>query len=122
MSGVQTKFRSLHHLAFIRKDEYTGFILPAKLTQPIQEAVDAGYWQLYRYNPELKKQGKNPFTLDSGEPKTSFRDFIMGQIRYSSLAKEFPAISEKLFEMTEEDAMQKLATYKQLAAMDEALV
>ena len=93
-----------------------------KSQRNIQEAVDAGYWQLYRYNPELKKQGKNPFTLDSGEPKTSFRDFIMGQIRYSSLAKEFPAISEKLFEMTEEDAMQKLATYKKLAAMDEALV
>ncbi len=88
----------------------------------IKDAVDSGYWQLYRYNPDLKKQGKNPFILDSGEPTTSFRDFIMGQIRYSSLAKEFPTISEKLFEMTEEDARKKLETYKKLAAMDEALV
>ena len=88
----------------------------------IKDAVDSGYWNLYRYNPDLKKQGKNPFILDSGEPTTSFRDFIMGQIRYSSLAKEFPSISEKLFEMTEEDAKKKLETYKKLAAMDEALL
>ncbi len=88
----------------------------------IKDAVDSGYWQLYRYNPDLKKEGKNPFILDSGEPTTSFRDFIMGQIRYSSLAKEFPSISEKLFEMTEEDAHKKLETYKKLAAMDSALV
>ena len=67
----------------------------------IKEAVDSGYWQLYRYNPELKKQGKNPFILDSGEPTMDFREFIMGQIRYSSLAKEFPQVAEKLFEMTE---------------------
>ena len=93
-----------------------------KSQQNIKDAVDSGYWQLYRYNPDLKKRGKNPFTLDSGEPTTSFRDFIMGQIRYSSLAKEFPSISEKLFEMTENDAKQKLETYKKLAAMDEALV
>ncbi len=88
----------------------------------IKDAVDSGYWNLYRYNPDLKKQGKNPFILDSGDPTMSFRDFIMGQIRYSSLAKEFPSISEKLFEMTENDAKKKLETYKKLAAMDEALL
>ena len=93
-----------------------------KSQENIKDAVDAGYWQLYRYNPELKKKGRNPFQLDSGEPTTSFRDFIMGQIRYSSLAKEFPSIAEKLFEMTEEDAMAKLKTYKDLAAMDHALL
>ena len=93
-----------------------------KSQRNIQEAVDSGYWNLYRYNPDRKKQGKNPFILDSGEPKTSFRDFIMGQIRYSSLAKEFPSVAEKLFEMTEEDAKKKLETYKKLAAMDEALL
>ena len=87
----------------------------------IKDAVDSGYWQLYRYNPNLKKRGKNPFILDSGDPQTSFRDFIMGQIRYSSLSKEFPSVAEKLFEMTEHDAAQKLQTYKKLAAMDEAI-
>ena len=93
-----------------------------KSQENIKDAVDAGYWQLYRYNPELKKKGRNPFQLDSGEPTTSFRDFIMGQIRYSSLAKEFPSIAEKLFEMTEENARTKLNTYKDLAAMDHALL
>lgn len=88
----------------------------------IKEAVDSGYWQLYRYNPELKKQGKNPFILDSGEPTMDFREFIMGQIRYSSLAKEFPQVAEKLFEMTEENAKSKRTTYEKLAAMDQALL
>ncbi|MBR0516853.1 MAG: pyruvate:ferredoxin (flavodoxin) oxidoreductase, partial [Firmicutes bacterium] len=53
-------------------------------------AVECGYWQLYRYNPQLKAEGKNPFTLDSKEPTGSFRDFIMDQVRYASLKSEFP--------------------------------
>lgn len=88
-----------------------------KSQENIKDAVEAGYWHLYRYNPELKKSGKNPFTLDSGEPTASFRDFIMGQIRYSSLAKEFPSVAGKLFEMTEEDAREKYETYKKMAEM-----
>lgn len=88
-----------------------------KSQENIKDAVEAGYWHLYRYNPELKKSGKNPFTLDSGEPTASFRDFIMGQIRYSSLAKEFPSVADKLFEMTEEDAREKYETYKKMAEM-----
>ena len=93
-----------------------------KSQENIKDAVESGYWQLFRYNPQLKKQGKNPFILDSGEPTMSFRDYIMGQIRYSSLAKEFPQVAEKLFEMTEENARAKRATYEDLAAMDHALV
>ena len=92
-----------------------------KSQQNIKDAVDSGYWHLYRYNPELKKEGKNPFKLDSKEPTGSFQDFIMGQIRYSSLAKEFPGVADKLFALTEEDAHQKYETYKALAEQDKAL-
>ncbi len=89
--------------------------------QNIKDAVDSGYWHLYRYNPELKKAGKNPFKLDSKEPTGSFRDFIMGQIRYSSLAKEFPGVADKLFALTEEDAHQKYETYKALSEQENIL-
>ena len=86
-----------------------------KSQENIKDAVEAGYWHLYRYNPELKAKGKNPFILDSKEPNASFKDFIMGQVRYSSLAKEFPEIADKLFTMTEEDAKERYDGYKQLA-------
>ena len=86
-----------------------------KSQENISDAVKSGYWNLYRYNPELKAKGKNPFSLDSGEPDGSFRDFINGQIRYSSLIKEFPDIADKLFAITEENAMEKYNTYKELA-------
>ena len=81
----------------------------------IKEAVEAGYWHLYRYNPELKKKGRNPFILDSKEPTKPFRDFIMGQNRYASLAKEFPQSADKLFAMTEADAREKYENYKKLS-------
>ena len=80
----------------------------------MDEAVKAGYWHLYRYNPELKEQGKNPFSLDSKEPQGSFRDFIMDQVRYSAIAKQFPEQAEELFQMTEEHARQKYAELKKL--------
>jgi pyruvate-ferredoxin/flavodoxin oxidoreductase len=80
-----------------------------------KQAVDAGYWHLYRYNPQLKKQDKNPFTLDSREPRESFRDFLMGEIRYSSLMKTFPDIAERLFKEAEEEAKEKYQTYKRMA-------
>ena len=93
-----------------------------KSQENIKDAVESGYWHLYRYNPELKKQGKNPFMLDSKEPTASFKDFIMDQVRYSSLAKEFPDIADKLFAMTEEEAKEKYNTYKELAERDKALL
>jgi pyruvate-ferredoxin/flavodoxin oxidoreductase len=86
-----------------------------KAQENIKDAVDAGYWHLYRFNPELKKEGKNPFTLDSKAPTTSFRDFILGQVRYSSLAQEFPEVADKLFEMSEENAKDRYDSYKRLA-------
>ncbi len=80
-----------------------------------KEAVDAGYWHLYRFNPELKKQGKNPFVLDSKEPTKSFRDFLMSEVRYSSLTKTFPEVADDLFKKSEEDAKERYQNYKRLA-------
>ncbi len=80
-----------------------------------KQAVDAGYWHLYRHNPELKKEGKNPFILDSKEPKESFRGFLDGQVRYSSLVGSFPEVAEELFTKAEEIAKKKYETYKKMA-------
>ena len=80
-----------------------------------KEAVEAGYWHLYRYNPELKEEGKNPFTLDSRKPSGSFREFLMNQSRYTSLLREFPDTAETLFEQAEEDAKERYENYKKLA-------
>ena len=84
----------------------------------MDEAVKAGYWHLYRFNPQLKEQGKNPFTLDSKEPQGSFRDFIMDQVRYSAIAKQYPEQAEELFQMTEEQARRKYAELKKLAEQE----
>jgi pyruvate-ferredoxin/flavodoxin oxidoreductase len=81
----------------------------------IKKAVQAGYWHLYRYNPDLKAEGKNPFILDSKEPTESFREFIMGQVRYSSLEKAFPEQAEELFRQAELYAKEKYQIYKQMA-------
>ena len=82
-----------------------------------RKAVECGYWQLYRYNPALKGE-KNPFTLDSKEPKGNFKDFLMGEVRYASLAKAFPEEADALFEKTEADAMERLDIYKKLASQE----
>lgn len=86
-----------------------------KSQQEGKRAVDCGYWANYRYNPTLKEQGKNPFSLDSKEPNGDFREFLMGEVRYSSLAKQFPEAADALFEKTQRDAMERLEGYKKLA-------
>ncbi len=78
-------------------------------------AVSAGYWHLFRYNPDLKQQGKNPFILDSKEPNSGFRDFLMNQVRFSSLVKEFPAEAEELFSMAEEHAKERYSKLKKMS-------
>lgn len=83
-----------------------------------KRAVECGYWATYRYNPELKAAGKNPFILDSKEPTANFREFLMGEVRYSSLAKMFPDTAEALFEKTENDAKTRLEGYKKLASQE----
>ena len=83
-----------------------------------KRAVECGYWATYRYNPELKAAGKNPFILDSKEPTANFREFLMGEVRYSSLAKMFPDTAEALFNKTENDAKTRLEGYKKLASQE----
>ncbi len=83
-----------------------------------KRAVEAGYWATYRYNPELKASGQNPFILDSKEPTADFREFLMGEVRYSSLLKLFPDTAEGLFAKTERDAKERLAGYKKLAGKE----
>ncbi|HWQ73480.1 MAG TPA: pyruvate:ferredoxin (flavodoxin) oxidoreductase [Desulfitobacteriaceae bacterium] len=80
-----------------------------------KKAVEAGYWHLYRYNPLLEEEGKNPFTLDSKPPTGSFRDFIMGEVRYNSLKALFPAHAEELYVKAEEDSKRRYNVYKNLA-------
>jgi len=82
-----------------------------------KKAVEAGYWHLYRYNPLLAKEGKNPFILDSKEPTASFRDFLMGEVRYASLVKTFPKEAEELLKAAEEDAKIRYQNYKRLAGI-----
>lgn len=80
-----------------------------------KNAVEAGYWHLYRYNPMLKEEGKNPFILDSKEPTASYKDFIMGEVRYSSLTRAFPDRAEALFEAAQTSAKERYENYKKLA-------
>ena len=80
-----------------------------------KKAVETGYWHLYRFNPELKAQGKNPFILDSKEPTKSFRDFLDGEVRYTSLKKLFPERAEKLYEVAEENAKERYENYLTLS-------
>ena len=79
------------------------------------QAVACGYWHLYRYNPELKEQGKNPFTLDSKEPTESFRYFLMNQVRYAAIAKQYPDVADELFNLAEQNSKERLESYKRLA-------
>jgi len=82
-------------------------------------AVEAGYWHLYRYNPQLEAEGKNPFVLDSKEPDWSkFQAFLNSEVRYTSLIKAFPDEAEILFKAAEENAKWRYNGYKRLAAMD----
>ncbi|MDP2891967.1 MAG: pyruvate:ferredoxin (flavodoxin) oxidoreductase [Bacillota bacterium] len=80
-------------------------------------AVEAGYWPLYRYNPLLAKEGKNPFILDSKEPTADYREFLNGEIRYSTLQRQFPDIAEELFKKAADEARERYEYYKKLAAL-----
>ena len=86
--------------------------------QIIKEAVDCGYWQLYRYNPALAEEGKNPFIMDSKEPTGSYQEFLRTETRYTSLLKTKPEIAEKLFERAEEEAKERVKKYQHLGQND----
>ena len=82
-------------------------------------AVECGYWHLWRYNPSLEAEGKNPFTLDSKEPDWSkFQDYLKGEVRFASVMKQYPAEAAELFAAAEENAKWRLKSYKRLAAED----
>ncbi|MDR0841631.1 MAG: pyruvate:ferredoxin (flavodoxin) oxidoreductase [Christensenellaceae bacterium] len=89
----------------------------SKSQEEAKKAVDAGYWPLYRYNPLLAEDGKNPFSLDSKPAKASYRDFIMGEVRYASLSKLFPDVASDLFTRAEDEAKDKYDYYKKLSDM-----
>ena len=86
-----------------------------KTQEQTKRAVEAGYWHMYRYNPMLKEEGKNPFVLDSKEPKASFQEFLDSEVRYKSLKKSFPEEATILFKQAESDAQERYSIYKKMA-------
>ena len=84
-----------------------------------KQAVECGYWHLWHYNPQLEAEGKNPFVMDSKEPDWSkFRDFLMKEVRYTSLQKSFPAEAEELFQAAEENAKWRYNSYQRMAKLE----
>ena len=82
-------------------------------------AVECGYWSLFRFNPLLEAEGKNPMVLDSNAPDwTKFQAFLAGEARYSSLKKAFPEVADELFKAAEENAKWRYKSYKRMAAAD----
>ena len=83
-----------------------------------KKAVEAGYWHLYRYNPALKKEGKNPFSLDSKAPNTEeYKNFLMGEVRYNALARQNPERAEALFDAAVENAKDRYDYLTRLTAL-----
>ena len=80
-----------------------------------KKAVAAGYWNIFRFDPRLADEGKNPFMLDGKAPTESYRDFIMGEVRYNSLTRSFPERAEQLFEKAEKVAVEKYEHLEKLA-------
>ncbi len=87
----------------------------SKSQQEEKLAVDTGYWILYRYNPMLAREGKNPFILDSKEPKLDYETFLKNEIRYRSVLQDYPDIARKLFAQAAEEAKKRFEYYKKLA-------
>ena len=81
-----------------------------------KDAVECGYWHLWRYNPALENEGKNPFSLDSKEPDWSkFEDFLKGEVRFASLSKMFPQDADELFKAAKANAQWRYNNYKRLS-------
>ena len=90
-----------------------------KTQSQTKDAVACGYWHTYRFNPLLEEEGKNPFSLDSKEPDwTKFQDFLMSEVRYTSLLKTFPEEAETLFKAAELNAKWRYKSYQRLAEME----
>jgi len=78
-------------------------------------AVESGYWPMFRYNPKLKGEGKNPFQLESKAPDGTLHEFIMGELRYNSLTRTFPEEAKRLHKQLEEDVNERYKKYKALS-------
>jgi len=89
-----------------------------KSQDEMNRAVQSGYWPLYRYNPDLKKEGKNPFILDAKAPDGTFQEFLAGEVRYASLKKTFPEEAQRLSKQLEEECMARYQNLKKLAAAE----
>ena len=86
-----------------------------KAQEEQENAVKCGYWHLWRYNPALEAEGKNPFTLDSKEPNwEGFKDFLKGEVRYASVMKQYPAEADELFQAAEDNAKWRYNSYKRM--------
>ena len=85
--------------------------------QEEKKAVDSGYWMLYRYNPELKKEGKNPFILDSKEPSVDLKEFLAGEKRYTSLKQTFPERVDGYWNEAVAVAKKRYEMYKRMAEL-----
>ena len=85
-----------------------------KTQEEMNLAVKSGYWPIYRYNPDLADEGKNPFTLDCKAPDGSLKDFLNGEIRFASLTRTFPEEAERLHAMLEETVNER---FQELARM-----
>ena len=80
-----------------------------------KKAVETGYWHLWRYDPTLAEEGKNPFQLDSKEPTGKVIDFLMGENRYLMLQKAYPSVAEEIFAKAEKDLLERYENYKRKA-------
>ncbi len=83
-----------------------------------KEAVLSGYWHLWRFDPRVAEQGKNPFSLDSKAPTKSFQDFLKSEVRYTALQKSFPDVAQELFDEAEKQAQERYQSYLRMAAME----
>ncbi len=93
----------------------------SKSVEEEKRAVESGYWQLYRFNPKLLEEDKNPFTLDSKAPMSAFTDFLMGENRFASLKNSDPERAETLFTEAEKDSRRRFAFYQRLSALFDEL-
>ena len=80
-----------------------------------KRAVEAGYWHLYRYNPLLKEEGKNPFMLESKEPSKPYKEFLNNEVRYTALKTVFPEIADEMYDLAEKHAKERYNTYRRMA-------
>jgi pyruvate-ferredoxin/flavodoxin oxidoreductase len=84
-----------------------------------KQAVECGYWHLYRYNPQMEEEGKNPFQLDSKEPDWSkFQAYLNGEVRYTALKKSFPKEADELFQAAEANAKWRYRSYQRMNRSD----